>query len=156
MPRPRKGKVNTHECMIIFDANLSPEDRQAVIEKAEAALAKGEGGQVVLWDHWGERRMAYPIKNRTHGFYSVAYIQAPKASRDELERFFKFAEGVLRWLLIKPFEEPDLEAIKAKAESKARQKAQAEERAAGRATESTESGESGEQASEGESAPVGE
>lgn len=112
--------ISTYECLLLVDADLGRDKVEAAQKKVESVLAKG-GGEVALWDNWGERRLAYPIKKKTRAVYSLGYIRGSAEARNELSRTLKLTEEILRFMIIKPFNEPDLAAIAAKREAKAEQ-----------------------------------
>ncbi len=113
-----------HECLVLFDPDLRAEQRDAARERVEAAFAKA-GGKVALWDHWGDRRLAYAVKRKSHGYYSLAYVQAGGEALNELSRLLKYSEEVLRHIIVRPEVEPDLAAIQAKKDAKTEQAAAA-------------------------------
>jgi small subunit ribosomal protein S6 len=48
----------------------------------------------------GKRRLAYPIKHQTEGFYSIAHFKMKAADGPKLETRLNITEEVLRYLLI--------------------------------------------------------
>jgi small subunit ribosomal protein S6 len=63
------------------------------------------GGEVTDVDPWGRRRLAYPIRRFTEGFYAVTIFRAEPQSIRELEGSLDRAEDVLRHLVVKLDEE---------------------------------------------------
>jgi small subunit ribosomal protein S6 len=47
------------------------------------------------------RRLAYPIAKRTEGIYVVANARFQKALTEDLDRFFKLEEAVLRHIILR-------------------------------------------------------
>ena len=60
-------------------------------------------------DNWGRRRFAYPINHKTEGVYTVFEIVTEAPNLDELDRFLRLADDVVRHKL---FRLPDNEATK--------------------------------------------
>ncbi|MEW6775472.1 MAG: 30S ribosomal protein S6 [Bdellovibrionota bacterium] len=112
-----------HECMVLFDGGLRREQVEASRSRIEQAFAK-LGGKVHLWDMWGERRLSYPIKGKALAHIAVAYLEGSNEARAELARVLKYAEDVLRSLIVRPDEEPDLAQIAAKIKARSERDAQ--------------------------------
>jgi len=75
--------------------------------KLKELLAKS-GFAVGDFSSWGKRKLAYPIKKQTEGFYFAAVISADTKSgspRDLLSRF-KLDETMLRSLIVKKEKPP--------------------------------------------------
>jgi len=64
-----------------------------LIEKHEGAIDNVRASEV--------RRFAYPIKKQTEGVYVVVNARFKPEYTNELDRFFKLEEGVLRHMMLK-------------------------------------------------------
>ena len=62
---------------------------------------KSDKAEIVHENHWGLRQLAYPIKNKTTGFYFTFEYKADPALIAKLEVDLKRDENVLRFLTIK-------------------------------------------------------
>ncbi|HWR81856.1 MAG TPA: 30S ribosomal protein S6 [Candidatus Deferrimicrobium sp.] len=87
------------------DASL---DRQV---RAVADLITTSGGRIVHEDRMGTRRLAYPIKGLTQGYYTSIVFEGPAEVLPPLTRHFKLGEAYLRHLTI--LFEGDVEALAA-------------------------------------------
>jgi len=88
--------------------------------KVEGILEAG-GGQLVRFEDWGRRRLAYPVQKELYGHYLLYDYQGEPALASELERNLKIDEKVFKYLtlvLAKKFTAEDL--------AEAREKLQAE------------------------------
>ena len=68
------------------------------------------GGEVKSVDLWGRRRFAYEIDHKHEGTYAVLQFVAPGTGLDELERWHRLADPIVRHKLIRL---PDSEAANA-------------------------------------------
>ena len=75
------------------------EATNAVIEKIEALIAR-VGGTVEKVDRWGKRRLAYPVKKFTDGFYVLVNFEAAPAEIKEID-VLKINDEVLKHLIVK-------------------------------------------------------
>ena len=110
-----------YETIFIVHPELPEDDTNAVIEKFQGILEDG-GAFMSKVDLWGRRRLAYPVKKQTKGFYVLFEYGSDPAAVDEMERIFKIDENVIRFLTVKIDDVFDIEA--AKAEKAARDEAQ--------------------------------
>ncbi len=51
-------------------------------------------------DRWGRRRLAYPIKKKTAGFYVQVLHKSPTDIVRKLEQAFKLDEEIIRYLTV--------------------------------------------------------
>jgi len=92
--------VSYYELLVIFSTNLADEE-----EKAQAAqiedLIKHEKGTIHLVEHWGKRKLAYPIKKQRQGYYEWFYMELDPSRTAEIDRKLKMSETILRFLIFK-------------------------------------------------------
>jgi small subunit ribosomal protein S6 len=94
--------------MVIVDQDADDAANDAVIRRI-AELVESGGGTVVAEDRWGRRRFAYEINHKSEGVYTVLEIVTPALNLDEVDRFLRLADDVVRHKLIRL---PDHEAIR--------------------------------------------
>ena len=92
--------MNQYEVMYILDSALDDQARANQMERFQG-IVTANGGMVDRVDEWGRRRLAYAINYKTEGYYILMYITAPAELPRELERNFKNADSVLRYLVIR-------------------------------------------------------
>ena len=80
-----------YEFTFIVHPDVEGEGMTAVVEKVGQFIADG-GGQVTNVDHWGRRRLAYPIRRQKEGYYVLMHVQLDSQSICELERNLKLTE----------------------------------------------------------------
>lgn len=91
--------MNKYEVMVI----VKPAEEEAInatIEKIEALIAR-VGGTVEKVDRWGKRRLAYPVKKFTDGFYVLVNFESVPAEIKEIDRVMKINDEILRHLIVK-------------------------------------------------------
>lgn len=124
-----------YETLILLAPNLeAPENFKSKIE----GILEAGGGQVVRFEDWGRRRLAYPVQKEIYGHYLLYDYQGSPALAAELERNLKIDEKVFKYLtlvLAKKFTAEDLDAAKekllAEAARRESEKARREAEAAG-------------------------
>ncbi|GLX49845.1 30S ribosomal protein S6 [Streptomyces sp. MB22_4] len=90
-----------YEVMVILDPDLEERAVSPLIESFMSVVRDG-GGKVEKVDTWGRRRLAYEIKKKPEGIYSVIDLQAEPAVVKELDRQMNLNESVLRTKVLRP------------------------------------------------------
>ncbi|CAM5550947.1 MULTISPECIES: 30S ribosomal protein S6 [Streptomyces] len=90
-----------YEVMVILDPDIEERAVSPLIENFLSVVRDG-GGKVEKVDTWGRRRLAYEIKKKPEGIYSVIDLQAEPAVVKELDRQMNLNESVLRTKVLRP------------------------------------------------------
>jgi small subunit ribosomal protein S6 len=91
--------VLNYETVVVIDGLLDEGAIESEIQKVEKFIKKGGGLQDT--DKWGKRKLAYPIKRKTHGYYTRFLFEGDGKLISEMERGFRYNESVLRYLTVK-------------------------------------------------------
>jgi small subunit ribosomal protein S6 len=89
--------------LILISAELEEPKEEA--EKIEEVV-RNLGGQVVKVDVWGKRRLAYPIRKKTEGFYVLFNFDLEPAQTFELKRVLGLRANIYRQMIILLDEQP--------------------------------------------------
>ncbi|WDT88293.1 30S ribosomal protein S6 [Streptomyces sp. SCSIO-PteL053] len=89
-----------YEVMVILDPDLEERAVSPLIENFLSVVREGNG-KVEKVDTWGRRRLAYEIKKKPEGIYSVIDLQAEPAVV-KLDRQMNLNESVLRTKVLRP------------------------------------------------------
>ena len=118
--------MRRYETFIILDPDLSAELRLPVIERVTDIMAQ-MGGFLIRIDEWGSRKLAYAIAKKERGYYVRFDFCGGGQMVNEMERFFRIDERVLKHMSVLLDQHPNVEKIKeemAKAEAEAQQPAE--------------------------------
>lgn len=105
-----------YETLIMLAPNLAPEVLDAFKTKVDGIMQTG-GGQLVRFEDWGRRRLAYPVRKEMFGQYLLYDFQGSPELASEFERNLKIDERVFKYLtlvLSKKFTDEDLAEAKEK------------------------------------------
>ena len=105
--------MRRYETFIIINPDLSDEERSPILEKVKG-LIQQEECLLVMLDEWGARRLAYEIKKKSRGYYvRLDYCGTGKLV-DEMERFFRIDDRVMKYMTVLLDKYADIELIKAR------------------------------------------
>jgi len=103
--------MRRYETFVIVDPDLSQDQRGQVLQRVEELITQMDGF-LVFTDEWGERKLAYDIKKRTRGYYVRFDYCGLSQLVDEIERFFRIDDRVLKYMTVLLDKAADLEKIK--------------------------------------------
>ncbi|MCY4091691.1 MAG: 30S ribosomal protein S6 [Caldilineaceae bacterium] len=92
--------MNSYELVYIIQPELDDEGVKAVDDRITQAIS-GEDGTIANTDHWGKRRLAYPIKGHFEGHYILHNLSMPPAAVQNVERQLRLSEDVIRFLVVR-------------------------------------------------------
>jgi small subunit ribosomal protein S6 len=121
--------MRRYETIFIIDPDLSDEERSPLFERLKLLFPQLDGLLVEV-DEWGTRKLAYEIKKKVRGYYVRLDYCGTGALVNEIERFFRIDDRVLKYMTVLIDPEVDLDNLKAeiaKAEAEKEQPDQSDE-----------------------------
>ncbi len=103
--------MRRYETITIIDPDLSDEERAGVLERTTSLIPK-EGGFLIMLDDWGNKKLAYEIKKKVRGYYVRIDYCGKGSLVDEMERFFRIDDRVLKFMTVLLEKDADIENIK--------------------------------------------
>ncbi|MDD5109959.1 MAG: 30S ribosomal protein S6 [Patescibacteria group bacterium] len=92
--------TNRYELTYIVPTKYAEDELGGVIAQVRELVAK-HGGKVTFEDNLGKKRLAYPIKQATIGYYLMAHFDLDPANLKALNRDLRLSSDVLRHLVAK-------------------------------------------------------
>ncbi len=92
--------MHIYESIFIINPNISDDETASVIKKMQDVVAK-QGGEVVKFEDWGKKKLAYEVKKQKRGHYAFLQIKAAPAVVGELERTYKLTDSVIKFMTVK-------------------------------------------------------
>ena len=103
--------MRRYETIFIVDNDLSEEDRSPIFEKLKD-LIQQHSGLLVMVDEWGSKKLAYEIKKKARGYYVRLDYCGSGFLVNEIERFFRIDDRILKYMTVLLDKDVDIEAIK--------------------------------------------
>ena len=121
--------MRRYETIIITDPDLPAEKQEPVLKRVEETIAQ-QGGYLALIDDWGTKKLAYAIKKKERGHYIRFDFCGTGAVVNEMERFFRIDDSILKYMTVLLDKKADIEKIKEEVAARASQTAASKEQAA--------------------------
>src|SRR5688572_23162258 len=92
--------INQYETVFILTPVLSDEQLKEAVDRYKELLKEAKC-EVIHEETWGLKKLAYPIKKKSTGFYHLFEFRADGTFIDKLELTFRRDERILRFLTVK-------------------------------------------------------
>ena len=92
--------MNHYEAVFILNPVLSDDQVKETVKKFEDYLSK-KGSEIISTEHWGLKKLAYPIQNKQSGFYNLIDFKAPPTIINSFEIVLRRDERIMRYLNVK-------------------------------------------------------
>lgn len=89
-----------YETVFILTPVLSDVQMKETVEKFRNFLTE-QGANIIHEDHWGLKKLAYPIQHKSTGFYHLIEFEAEGTIIEKLEIQFRRDERIIRFLTMK-------------------------------------------------------
>ena len=96
--------MRDYELVLVLHPDATEEKTALALERVSGFVA-AHGGKVADTDHWGHRRLAYPIRRQLEGDYYCSQLKLNPTDASALEGQIKLTEEVMRHLLVRKDEE---------------------------------------------------
>jgi small subunit ribosomal protein S6 len=102
--------MRRYETIVIVDPDLNDDDRTTLFDRVKEIIPQQQG-VLLKEDLWGTKKLAYEIRKKPRGFYARFDYCGMGPAVDEIERFCRIDDGVLKYLTVLLADEADPEKI---------------------------------------------
>ena len=93
--------MNKYELVVIVDATIPQEDKEAILKEASDAIAKCEG-KVINNQVWLDKhKFTFRMKKRTEGTYYLINFEIESSVLSQLRKILRMNDNILRSLIVK-------------------------------------------------------
>lgn len=93
-------ELRDYEMVVVLSPEIGDDMVGESLQRLNDSITS-RGGEVVDVNHWGRRRLAYPIRRHLEGNYIVSQIKLDPGAVPGLESSFRISEEIIRHLIIK-------------------------------------------------------
>ncbi len=99
MPKQRHYKTTRfYESVFVLKPTLSEEEIKQQTEEVRKFI-ESKGGEILSFQDWGSKTLAYRIDNFNHGrYFLIQYKTSNPQLPNELDFYFRIGENIIRWL----------------------------------------------------------
>lgn len=101
--------MTEYETTVVVRPDVTGEQVEAALDRVRDVIGK-QGGKLLEIEHWGKKKLAYPMKKHPRGIYVRTHYLGVGGLVGELERNLRLNENVLRFLTIKLEERVEAES----------------------------------------------
>lgn len=103
--------MRRYETIFIVDSELSDEGRNPILDRIRDLMQQHKGFLVKI-DEWGAKKLAYEIKKKSRGYYICLNYCGHGTLVNEIERFFRIDDRMLKYMTVLLEKDADLDQIK--------------------------------------------
>lgn len=116
--------MKRYETIVIIDPDLSKEAEAPLLERVNDLIPQ-YNGVLIEMDDWGTKKLAYDIRKKNRGHYVRIDFCGDGSLVQEMERFFRIDDKIMKFMTVLLEEDANLDAIRAELAEKAARKEQA-------------------------------
>lgn len=91
--------MREYETIFVLEPNQDEASVEAEIEKIRDLITSG-GGEIAVIEKWGRRKLAYEIRKKKEGIYTLIRFTAGPAVLQAVNRRYQLNENLLRHLTV--------------------------------------------------------
>ncbi len=92
--------MKSYEMLYVLDNSVADEAKEALVAKFEG-IVTSMGGEVVSTEKTGAKKLPYPIRYKTEGYYVLMKFNSEADVVKELDRIAGLSDDVLRRMIVK-------------------------------------------------------
>lgn len=100
MAKNKSSQLPRYELLYVVSNKFTGEETEPIAQKVEDLITTNDGN-IVYRENWGKRRMSYPIKGFQFGYYRLLEFDLPADKIQEINRYLRFSNDILRHQIIK-------------------------------------------------------
>ena len=93
--------MRQYELIVIMSPQVPDDELSDAIDRLIRRPIEERGGEVQDVNHWGRRKLAYPIQRQLEGNYVLTQLRLDPQQSKELEQRLVISEEVMRHLLVR-------------------------------------------------------
>ncbi len=91
--------MRNYELVLIINPDLDEDETNALVERVKGMIESGEG-KILKIDLWGSKRLAYPIRRHTDGYYVLYIFESQPGAISQLNNSLRLIEPILRYMIV--------------------------------------------------------
>mgnify|MGYP001242643435 CR=1 FL=1 len=109
--------LNQYELIYVAQPQLNATDLEGLSSKVTGFIEKADG-QVLAFEEWGRKKLAYPISKNEHGIFNYINFVAPADAPLTIERAIGLDDSFMRYITVQLDNNVDVDIARSTAEAK--------------------------------------
>ncbi len=109
--------MTPYELLLIITPDYDESEAEALTDQVKGIIENS--GTLLKVDPWGKKRLAYPIRKRSEGYYVLYIFESAPSFVAELSQSLRVIETILRYMVVQY--EDDIAKLKSELAPKAEQ-----------------------------------
>lgn len=105
----RHKNLKPYELLLIITPDHDENEAEALTDQVKGIIENG--GTLLKIDLWGKKRLAYPIRKRSEGYYVLYIFESAPSFVASLNQSLRVIETILRYMIVEY--EDDIDKLKA-------------------------------------------
>lgn len=101
--------MKPYELLLIITPDHDENEAEALTDQVKGIIESG--GTLLKTDPWGKKRLAYPIRKRSEGYYVLYIFESAPSFVASLNQSLRVIETILRYMIVEY--EDDINKLKA-------------------------------------------
>lgn len=99
MAKNKKSEIPHYELLYIVPNKYTEDELKPIIEKINKIITDNKG-KITYSEKWGNKKLAYPIKHFTHGYYNLVEFDTEGKNLAEIDKVLRMSDEILRHQII--------------------------------------------------------
>ncbi len=91
--------MSQYETIFIINPELDESETEGVIEGVKTAIESG-GGKLLKVDPWGKKKLAYPVKQHSDGYYVLLVFESSPEFVGQLNGHYRVTERIIKHIVV--------------------------------------------------------
>lgn len=100
MAKTKSLDLGRYELLFIIPNKFTEGEANSIIEKIKKIITSEEGN-ITFTEFWGKKKLAYPIKQNSYGYYSLIEFDLPGDNLAKVNRTLRMSNEVIRHQIVK-------------------------------------------------------
>ena len=100
MAKNKSSQLPRYELLYVVSNKFTGEETEPIAQKVEDLITTNDGN-IIYRENCGKRRMSYPIKGFQFGYYRLLEFDLPADKIQEINRYLRLSNDILRHQIIK-------------------------------------------------------
>lgn len=103
MAKNKKSSIPHYELLYIIPNKYTEKEIEPIVKKVQDFITNN-GGKITFEEAWGNKKLAYPIKHFTHGYYNLIEFDLEGRQLAEVEKLIRMSSEIIRHQIVnRPF-----------------------------------------------------